>query len=76
MSLSDTLSRRTFLKGGLALSALAFAGCGFTPAYGPNGGAKALLGLWRRKCRKPAMITRSPRGSLIGSACHNAALPA
>ncbi len=44
MSLSDTLSRRTFLKGGLALSVLAFAGCGFTPAYGPNGGAKALLG--------------------------------
>ena len=36
MWLSD---RRTFLAAALALGA-----CGFTPAYGPNGGAKALRG--------------------------------
>jgi LPS-assembly lipoprotein len=32
-------NRRTFL-----LSAVALAGCGFTPAYGPNGGGQKLLG--------------------------------
>lgn len=35
-------NRRTFL-----LSVVALAGCGFQPAYGPNGGATALRGMVR-----------------------------
>ena len=52
MSLSDTLGRRSFLKGGLTLCGLALLGCGFTPAYGPNGGAQVLLG---------AVATQTPK---------------
>lgn len=36
--LSSNITRRAFFAGALALAA-----CGFTPAYGPNGGATALL---------------------------------
>lgn len=41
MWLSD---RRTFLTGLGGLGALALGGCGFTPAYGPNGAANRLQG--------------------------------
>jgi len=41
MSSSD---RRTFIA---LLSAAALAGCGFTPAYGPDGGAQKLFGAVR-----------------------------
>ena len=41
MWLSD---RRTLLQGALLLGAATLSACGFTPAYGPKGGAAGLLG--------------------------------
>ncbi|WP_378948158.1 LPS assembly lipoprotein LptE [Paracoccus sp. R86501] len=42
MSLPDRLSRRTVILG--LGAALALAGCGLTPVYGPNGGGTKLFG--------------------------------